>query len=140
MIETKNSSFIKNNIFEENKKSEEFKENMKIPKVNLAYKQMIYNTDFIKQVRENFRKFTNKEFLMREQSEKSKPSGNKKKCLKIMSFRFFRKNLNQQEKNNIEEKTQNDIRNDEIIIQFLIEKIKKIHIGITRLIRKIIIK
>lgn len=101
-MENKKSNFLRSNIFEENKNSEDYKESSKTPKKVIApilgSLQLGFTMDFVKQVRENFKKTTiGGSFYNRENPEKNKNSGNKKKCLKIMAFRFMK-----QSKENVE--------------------------------------
>jgi len=88
------SAFMKTGLFEENKKSEEFKESSQKLKTSNASgtKVLNYMEDFIKEAKANFKKnaiYINQTQLNQENTEKAKV-GNKKKLLKIMAFRFIK--------------------------------------------------
>lgn len=85
---------MKTGLFEENKKSEEYKESSQKRKISYApnVKGLSLTEDFIKEVRANFKKNStsyNFNQVNKENPEKAK-IGNKKKLLKIMAFRFMK--------------------------------------------------
>ncbi len=98
-------------IFEENKKSEEFKESSQVVcKTNI--KVLNFTDEFVKEVKANFKKnvnFYNQSQANRDNPEKAKV-GNKKKLLKIMAFRFMRKS-NEEARN--KEESDNKYQNDD---------------------------